>query len=149
MTIAENATENKAIVERFMNGLEMLRETRDLSLLNQFMTADVTLSVTGFPPELQGRDAFGQAVMMFINAFPDLRITQVSPILAQGNAVVARVCWSGTHLGDFMGIPATGKEVSVTDIHIDRIVDGKIVEHGGVTDMMSLLQQIGVVPMPQ
>jgi predicted ester cyclase len=48
-----------------------------------------------------------------------------------------------------MGIPATGKQVSVADMHIERIVDGKIVERFGVTDMMGLLQQLGAIPVPQ
>jgi steroid delta-isomerase-like uncharacterized protein len=140
-----SAAENKALVQRFMNGLNTLRETRDISLLNEFMAPDVALNITGFPPGMQGREAYGQGLMMFINAFPDMQLTELYPMVAQGDTVVTRVCWSGTHTGDLMGIPATGKRVSVADMHVDRIVNGKIVEHGGVTDMMGILQQIGMV----
>ncbi len=144
-----STAENKSLVQRFMADFERLRDTRDLSLLDEFMTHDVILHMTGFPPEMQGREAFAQGLLMFINAFPDLHIAEVSPILAQGDLVAARVAWNGTHTGDLMGIPATGKRISMADMHVEHIADGKIVEHFVVSDMMSLLQQIGVIPTQQ
>jgi steroid delta-isomerase-like uncharacterized protein len=141
--------QNKALVQRFLAGLDAMRTTQNPELLDEFFAPDVALHLTGFPPEMQGREALKQVLHMFLNAFPDLHITEVSPILAQGEMVAARVSWSGTHTGDLMGIPATGKQVSVADMHIERIVDGKIVERFGVTDMMGLLQQLGAIPVPQ
>ena len=55
---------------------------------------------------------------------------------------------TGTHQGDFMGIPATGKKISMGEIHIVRIVNGKGVEHWGQADMMGMMQQLGVIPEP-
>lgn len=149
MTTTDNTTINKALVLRFMSGIAKLAETRDPSLLEELVAPDVALHVTGFPPEMQGRDALIQAVFMFVDAFPDLEITELYPILAQGDTVAVRVRWSGTHTGNLMGIPATGKRVSVEDMHVERIANGKIVERFAVTGMMSLLQQIGVIPAPQ
>ncbi len=61
-----------------------------------------------------------------------------------------RLTWEGTHLGEFMGVPATGKTVSVETIGIDRVVDGKVVEGWGQLDMLGLLTTIGAVaPVPQ
>jgi steroid delta-isomerase-like uncharacterized protein len=144
-----STTENKALVQRFMAGFQTVRDTRDTSLLEEVMAPDVALHMTGFPPEMQGRDAFVQGLYIFINAFPDLQITELSPMLAQDDMVALRVCWSGTHTGDLMGIAATGKRVAVADMHVERIADGKIVERFVVSDMMGLLQQIGVIPAPQ
>jgi steroid delta-isomerase-like uncharacterized protein len=141
--------ENKALVQRFMAAFEELRITRNTTLLEEFIAPDVMLHLSGFPPEMQGREAYAQGMLMFINAFPDLQITELHPILAQDDMVALRVCWTGTHTGELMGIPATGKHVAVADMHMERIAGGKIVERFAVTDMMGILQQIGVVPVPQ
>jgi steroid delta-isomerase-like uncharacterized protein len=144
-----STAENKALVQRFMAGLNESVKTRDLSLIDEFFAPDVALHMPGLPAEMQGREALKQLLLMFANAFPDLHITEVSPILAEGEMVAARVCWNGTHTGDLMGIPATGKRVSVADMHSERIVNGKIVERYAVTGMLDILQQIGVIPAPQ
>lgn len=144
-----STTENKALVQRYMDNFNRIVETHDLSLLDDLMAPDVTLKLAGFPPEMQGREAYKQGLMMFISGFPDMRLTETSPMLAEGETIVVRVKWTGTHRGELMGIPATGKQVTVADIHIGRIRDGKIVEYGGIPDMMGILQQIGAVPAPQ
>jgi predicted ester cyclase len=78
-------------------------------------------------------------------AFPDLHYT-VEDLIADGDKVVVRGTLRGTHQGDFMGIPPTGKQVSLTGITIDRIKDGKFVEGWANADMLGLLQQLGVIP---
>ena len=60
--------------------------------------------------------------------------------------VAGRMTTTGTHTGEFMGIPATGKRVSFTEIHIVRIANGKAVEHWGNQDDMGMMQQLGVIP---
>ena len=79
------------------------------------------------------------------NPFPDLHRT-VEDLIAEGDKVVARQTNRGTHLGDFMGVPATGKRVTFTAIAILRIADGKIVEHWINRDDLGILQQIGGLP---
>lgn len=76
--------------------------------------------------------------------FPDA-VQRVDDIFAVGDKVCVRLTWVGTHLGEFMGVPATGKTVSVGTIGIDRVVDGKVVEGWGELDMLGLMTTIGGV----
>jgi steroid delta-isomerase-like uncharacterized protein len=83
---------------------------------------------------------------MYKAAFPDLRF-DAEDVLASGDKVVARALFTGTHTGEFMGMPATGKSVSVQLVDILRFGDdGLAHEHWGVFDALSMLQQLGVVP---
>jgi steroid delta-isomerase-like uncharacterized protein len=82
-------------------------------------------------------------------AFPDLRF-EPEDYIASGDKVVARVRATGTNSGDFMGMPATGKRMSIDLIDIIRFGDdGLAHEHWGVADVMAMMQQLGVVPMPE
>lgn len=83
----------------------------------------------------------------FLAAFPDFHAT-IEDMVAEGDKVVVRVTATGTHQGDFMGIPATGKPFKYQEIHIARIADGKMAEHWGVEDTLGMLQQLGVVQLP-
>ena len=73
---------------------------------------------------------------------------KVEDIIAEGDKVVARLTTRGTQRGAFMGIPPTGKQVTVTAIDINCIVGGKSVEHWLNMDTLGLLQQLGVMPAP-
>jgi predicted ester cyclase len=78
-------------------------------------------------------------------AFPDLSMT-VEDLIADGDKAVARVRVTGTHRGDFMGIPSTGAAGDIQLIDIMRFdADGQVCEHWGVADMLSLMEQLGVV----
>ena len=66
--------------------------------------------------------------------------------MTDGDLEAARTIVSGTHSGEFMGIPASGSAVEFESIDIIRLSDGKVAEHWGVTDVLSLMQQIGAVP---
>ena len=94
-----------------------------------------------------GREGLRQAFQMFHIAFPDLQVA-IQDILADGDKVVAREQWTGTHQGEFMGMPATGKQVDFSVIDIVRLAEGKLVEHWAVTDMLALLTQLGAIPEP-
>lgn len=96
----------------------------------------------GFPAGVQG---FKDQITMYRTAFPDLRIV-VDDMIAEGDKVVTRWTAHGTHDGDLMDIAATGNQVTVTGIAIDRIVDGKIVEHWDVFDQLGMMQQLGAMP---
>lgn len=83
---------------------------------------------------------------MYGAAFPDLSM-EVSDILSDGDKTVARVTATGTHQGEFMGIPASGKSIEVQLIDIMRFdAAGLVCEHWGVMDMLSMLQQLGALP---
>lgn len=98
----------------------------------------------GFAPTLDG---LKKAVTALKAGFPDLRYTLDDSIYA-GDKLVHRVTASGTMTGEFNGMPATGKSATWTEIHIGRVVDGRIVEHWGVVDQLSMLVQLGIIPAP-
>jgi steroid delta-isomerase-like uncharacterized protein len=101
------------------------------------------LDVPGLPATKSGMlQYFG----MILGAFPDLHFVVDDLIVGEGKTV-ARATVSGTHRGDFMGVPATGKRVEIQLIDIMGFGEGGLInEHWGVADMLSLLQQIGAVP---
>ena len=96
-----------------------------------------------FSAELMQR--IGPSVVPFLTAFPDWHGT-VDDIIAEGDTVVNRWTGHGTHLVELMGIPATGRPVTLTGITIFRIAGDKIVEEWTQMDQMSLMQQLGVIP---
>ena len=93
---------------------------------------------------IQGREPFKQFLSMLLTAFPDVHVT-IEDLIGEGDRVVIRYTYRGTHKGDLMGIPPTGKQVAVTGIEIMRVANGKILEEWIISDLM---QQIGVVPAP-
>jgi steroid delta-isomerase-like uncharacterized protein len=94
--------------------------------------------------ELRGED-YRQFVSSVLVAFPDFRL-RVEDQLAEGDRVVTRWSCVGTHQGAFMGIASTGKQIKLSGIMIDRIVNGKIVEEWEEWDSLGMMQQLGVVP---
>ena len=97
----------------------------------------------GFPATKEGTLDFFRVLL---EAFPDLHMN-VEDVIADGDKAVARVTTTGTHRGDFMGIPPTGSTVDMQLIDIMRFdAAGQVCEHWGVADMLSLMQQLGVVP---
>ena len=83
---------------------------------------------------------------MFLTAFPNVHLT-VEDMIAEGDKVVTRYTSRGTQKGAFVGIPPTGKQMTVSSIVVARIADGKIVEEWGLDDQMGMLQQLGVIPV--
>jgi predicted ester cyclase len=99
----------------------------------------------GLEPSKEG---VKQMFRMYRAAFPDLRL-EAEDVLASGDKVVARARATGTHQGEFMGIPATGNRVDVQLIDITRFgEDGLALEHWGVLDALSMMQQLGAIPAP-
>ena len=132
--------DNKALVQRFY---EEVLNKRNLAALDQFVSPNaVNHSVPAGLP--QGPSQF---LSLHLNAFPDLQVT-VEDLLADGDKVVARVSIRGTHKGALRGIAPTGKPITGMAINILRIANGQIVEHWGLADRLSALQQLGVVPPP-
>ena len=98
-----------------------------------------------FPGQAPGVEGLKQAMVALRQAFPDLHVT-VDEMLSDGDKVVIRSTMKGTHKGTFMNIPATGKQINVEGIDIVRISNGRAVEHWGVTDNLTMMQQLGLVP---
>ncbi len=131
--------ENKKIVRRYQN----IYNSNNLDALDEIMAFDVLTPkiMPNMPPGLEGAKAVHQKTLV---GMPDFH-TEIQDLIAEGDKVVARVIMTGTHTGDFYGIPPTGKHVSFTGMYIARIADGKIAEHWGEEDGVSLLQQLGVL----
>jgi len=96
----------------------------------------------GTPP---GPTAAKLAVSALRSAFPDHHLV-IEDMLSEGDRVVTRNIWYGTHLDTFRGIPATGRHIAMPGIVIWRIVDGKIAERWATIDLLGLMQQLGVLP---
>lgn len=133
--------QNKIAANRF---IEKGLNQKNLAEFDLYFSPDViNHSVPpNLPPGLEGRKLY---MSTFLNAFPDLHFT-IDDLLGEGDMLVTRWTSTGTHLGDLMGIPPTGKSVTVTGIAIDRFVNGRSVENWGVFDQMGLMQQLGVIP---
>jgi steroid delta-isomerase-like uncharacterized protein len=132
--------ENKAVVRRYIEEWNKQNPAGVEELVAPEWVAHGT--PPGSSPDLAG---LKQAFPAFFTAFPDLHFV-VEDMIAEGDKVVARVTMRGTHRGDFMGIPPTGKQVSNTGIEISRIEDGKLVETWVNRDDLSFLQQLGAIP---
>lgn len=97
-------------------------------------------------PDLRGlEEGVRKPVSLMREGFPDIHFT-VLDMIAEGDLVVHRWEATGTHLGEFMGIPPTGKKVVMTGIVLSRIEEGKIIEDWAHSDRLGLLQQLGLIP---
>ena len=92
-----------------------------------------------------GREEFREGVVAMVAAFSDRHVV-IADQVVDGNKVASRWTATGVHSGAFNGIPATGRQVHMTGISIDRIADGKVIESWEVTDDAGLLRQLGVLP---
>jgi steroid delta-isomerase-like uncharacterized protein len=99
------------------------------------------------PEDVMGPEAAKQAAADYRRAFPDLRVT-VEDLIAEGDKVVARLRFSGTHLGELEGIAPTGRRVDCTGIVVSRIEGGKIAEDWANFDDLGLMRQLGAIPPP-
>jgi predicted ester cyclase len=132
--------ENKQIVRHYQeiynnNRLDDLLEVVSDGLLTPKIMA-------GVPSGIEGAKT---AHRIMLAGFPDYQ-TVIDDLFAEGDKVAARITMSGTNTGAFMGIPPTGKFITFTGIYIARIDGGKIVEHWGEEDGVSLLAQLGALP---
>ena len=125
--------------------LEVLNDNK-FGLLDELLTPDFVdhYARPGMPPT---REGLKQSVTALKTAFPDLHYT-IEDAIESGDSIVHRLTASGTMKGDFMGIPATGKRATWTEIHIGRGANGRLTEHWGLVDQLGMLVQLGVVPAP-
>ncbi|HZY40641.1 MAG TPA: ester cyclase [Anaerolineae bacterium] len=134
---------NIALVRRWT---EEVINKGNLALIDELFDADYVNHATppGWPAGPAGEKLFTQ---MFLTAFPDGKFT-FEDYIAEGDKVVGRYTYSGTHTGEFQGIPPTGKKFSVGGINIIRVANGRIAENWVGLDQLGLLQQLGVIPLP-
>ena len=133
---------NKAVIQRYLQ-----EGPTNEAIALASLTEDATFYDPGAPPSV-GHAAQRQRSAMLFSAFPNPQFT-VEDLIAEADQVVARWTFRGTHRGPFAGIPPTGKQVEMTGITIYRLRDGKIAEARSNIDQLGLLQQLGVIPMPE
>ncbi len=137
---------NKTVSRRFF---EEVFSKGNLNVLDEIIAKDHVNSgpgtISGLP---NGPEGTKQFVTAYRSAFPDLRLT-IEEQIAEGDKVVTRWTGHGTHQGELAGLPATGKSTTVTGIVVDRLVNGKIAESWGIFDEFGMMQQLGVIPMPE
>lgn len=134
---------NRALVKRLAD--EVLTR-HNLAALDEIFHANY---VEDQPPPGMGPGVEGlrQWLDMWIQAFPDVRWT-VEEQIGDEDKVWSRSTWHGTHQGPFLGIPATGKKVTVAAWTIDRFEGGKIAESRIIMDVLGMMQQLGIIPAP-
>ncbi len=134
------AQDNKAIARRFF---EEIWNEGDLGAIGDLITDDVVIRIRD-EEALHGFDGVRDWVSTYRSAIPDIRFT-IEEQVAEGDRVATSWTGTGTHKGNLMGIPATGKTATVSGINLFRIVDGKITEVKSSWDALGMLQQLGVV----
>ena len=135
--------ENKAVVRRYYEACNRGKEA-GMAAIEELYAPDFVYHGTGVFPDMDPA-AMKQLTPAFFTAFPDSHFT-VEDLIAEGDTVVVRFTMRATHQGEFMGIPPTGKVVTMTGIYIARIAGGKYVEDSGIEDQLGLLQQLGAIP---
>ncbi len=135
--------ENKSLIRNY---LEEVHNNGNLDAIDDFYAMDGVdhSAPPGSPP---GFEFMKQFHNMAHAAFSDIRV-DIEDLIGEGDKVVCRFMTSGTHRGEFMGIPPTGKQFKIMEMRTYRIAGGKIVECWGIFDQMGLMRQLGVFPPP-
>lgn len=142
--MAQDIEKNKQIVRYFYEQ----SHKGNLAVYDELFAPDFISYSSAAGGELRGPEAFKQAYIMYTSAFPDFRTT-IDLIIAEGNLVMVYGVATGTHLGNFMGLPATGKKLRWTGVAIYRFNDdGKIDGRWQEFDGLSLFAQLGLIQLP-
>ena len=133
--------DNKAVYRQF---IEEVVNRGNFALADELLADEIIeyeVLPEGLPPN---GDGIRQLFKLLRHAFPDLRIT-IEDLLNDGDKVIARVTLRGTHQAEFLGIAATGRRVEYEAIDISRVVDGRIAEHWGIPNYLTLFKQLGIL----
>jgi steroid delta-isomerase-like uncharacterized protein len=135
---------NKAAFARFDDAVNSRDEQVIAKVIDEFVDPDVVFHAP-VPAGLTGEQAFRQVWTVLLRAFPDLHVAN-EDVIAEDDKVVIRNTVTGTHQGEYRGVPPTGKSVAYNEIFILRFADGKIAEVWGVVDVYAQLRQLGMIP---
>lgn len=135
-----SSEDNKSLVQRY---LDEVWQKGNLAAVDEFLAPHYRryLSPTAEPLDVAGQK---QRLAGFRAAFPDVRLT-LEDIFAEGDRVAFRSTMRGTHQGLFLGLAPTGRSVTVSLLDVIRVENGRLVEHWGGPDLLSLAQQVGAV----
>jgi len=131
---------NKAVLEKLMSALN----AKDVATMESII-ADDFVDNDAMPGMAPGKEGMIDMMRMFVGAFPDLNVV-VDHWVAEGDLVAGVMTTEGTQTGEFMGMPASGKTFSVREMHMVRVANGKMVEHWGLSNELSMMQQLGFIP---
>jgi steroid delta-isomerase-like uncharacterized protein len=137
-------TSNKAAVRRFNDAANTGDEELIARTIDELVAPDALIR-TPLPIETTGAELAKEAFARLLRAYPDLHIT-IEDLVEEEDKVVSRNTVTGTHRGEYMGIPPTGKTVTYNEIFIVRFADGRVAETWGVVDVLSQMRQLGVIP---
>ncbi len=134
---------NKAIIGAFIE--EVINQGR-LERADDLVKEDF-IELDPLPGQQQGREGLKAALHSMLTAFPDMH-WYVDEMVAEGDKVVTRFHWNGTHRDSFLGIPATGRSVTVVGVVIDLLDSGKMAESRILMNTLGMMEQLGVIPPP-
>ena len=134
--------DNKAVLDRYV---EEVWIRGNLAAVDDYIATDYVRHDPGLPAPIRGPEGVRQLVHVYRTAFPDINFT-VEMTIAEADKVAVLLGVRGTHLGELMGIPATGRPVAITAMEIFRFVSGKVVEQWVAVDNLGMLRQLGVMP---
>jgi steroid delta-isomerase-like uncharacterized protein len=134
--------DSRHLMERFVEFIN----TASPKLAEELISAQAVFHVPGRPEPVIGPAGYLGVIRMMRGGFPDIQWT-LEEMIAEGDNVAARFTMSGTHQGNFFGVPPTGKKIAVQAMNFYRWSDGQIVGERGQPDLLGLLQQIGAAPM--
>jgi steroid delta-isomerase-like uncharacterized protein len=135
------AVDSETLVRRYY---EEVWEKGNLAAVDELVSPNM-IDHNPIPGQGPGIEGHNQAVLLARQGFPDVRFS-FEDVFAKGDRVVARWIMRGTHTGNLLGIPPTGKRVAVQGVKIIRVEDGKAAEAWQNVEMFELLQQLGLVP---
>lgn len=135
-------TDNKSIVRRMY---EEVWNKRNLEVAKELISPSHAVQILDAVDSGVGPEAYARNVVQFVRAFPDLKFTIID-MIGENEKVVALWSISGTHKGEFRGIAATGKKISVDGITISQLADGKIMDSYVSLDMWGMMKQLGAIP---
>jgi steroid delta-isomerase-like uncharacterized protein len=138
------SAQNKQLVEQIF---QKVFNEGDVASVDKFLAADFVDHEEGAPGQKDGREGLKATVLMMRTAFPDLKVT-IEDVVVEGDKVAARLTMSGTQKGEFMGMPSTGKSFSINAMDLFRIKDGRVTDHWGVSDIMAMGTQLGMMAAP-
>lgn len=132
--------DNKLIVKNF---IEKITNTGNVENIADYISPDYTEVFNGkrYPVGLEGAK---EHIIGVRKTYSDLKL-EIEKQIAEGNWVVTCYTMTGIHKGEWLGIKPTGKKIAVTGVNVNKVIDGKIVEHGGAANMLEAFLEIGVV----
>ena len=134
---------NKRLVRAYV---ETVFNHQQLERAHEFVAVDY-LDHAALPGQAPGLAGAKHKWAMFLAGLPDLRVT-IEELVADADKVAVRRSYMGTHQGELLGIPPTGKHVRISGISIFRLAGGKIAEQWEQLDRLALMQQLGALPTP-